>query len=138
MATHQKENPHAPHCCVHDELMSPSLFRYRYVGGYLNACYNCIDRHVLSGMGEKIALIHDSPMTNTVRKVTYQELYDKVCLLAGGMKKLGVTKGDRVVIYMPLIPEVVIAMLATVRLGAIHSVVFGGESSYYLNRHSMF
>lgn len=67
-------------------------------------------------------------MTNTVRKVTYQELYDKVSSLAGGLRQLGVQKGDRVVIYMPLIPEVVMAMLATVRLGAIHSVVFGGES----------
>lgn len=73
-----------------------------------------------------MALIYDSPTTSTVRKVTYGELHDKVSRLAGGLRKLGVSKGDRVVIYMPLIPEVVIAILATVRIGAIHSVVFGG------------
>lgn len=97
-----------------------------YVGGYLNACYNSIDRHILAGRGDKVALIHDSPITETVRHVTYQELYDQVVQLAGGLAKLGVTKGDRVVIYMPLIPETIVAMLAVVRLGAIHSVVFGG------------
>ncbi|XP_017084171.2 acyl-CoA synthetase short-chain family member 3, mitochondrial [Drosophila eugracilis] len=97
-----------------------------YVGGYLNACYNSIDRHILAGRGAKVALIHDSPITETVRRVTYQELYDQIILLAGGLAKLGVVKGDRVVIYMPLIPETIIAMLAIVRLGAIHSVVFGG------------
>lgn len=73
-----------------------------------------------------MALIYDSPTTSTVRKVTYGELHDKVSRLAGGLRKLGVKKGDRVVIYMPLIPEVVIAILATVRIGAVHSVVFGG------------
>jgi len=97
-----------------------------YVGGYLNACYNSIDRHILAGRGAKVALIHDSPLTGTVRRVTYQELYDQIILLAGGLAKMGVVKGDRVVIYMPLIPETIIAMLAIVRLGAIHSVVFGG------------
>ncbi|KAH8247330.1 hypothetical protein KR038_002694, partial [Drosophila bunnanda] len=97
-----------------------------YVGGYLNACYNSIDRHILAGRGSRVALIHDSPLTGTVRRVTYQELYDQIVLLAGGLAKLGVVKGDRVVIYMPLIPETIIAMLAIVRLGAIHSVVFGG------------
>ncbi|XP_055610296.1 acyl-CoA synthetase short-chain family member 3, mitochondrial [Uranotaenia lowii] len=97
-----------------------------YIGGQLNACYNALDRHVLNKAGDKVALIHDSPMTNTVRRVTYNELLDKVSRLAGGLKKLGVKKGDRVVIYMPLIPETIMAMLATVRLGAIHSVVFGG------------
>ncbi|XP_030375998.1 acyl-CoA synthetase short-chain family member 3, mitochondrial isoform X2 [Scaptodrosophila lebanonensis] len=97
-----------------------------YVGGYLNACYNAIDRHILAGKGDKVALIHDSPLTDTIRHVTYQELYDQIILLAGGLTKLGVEKGDRVVIYMPLIPETIIAMLAVVRLGAVHSVVFGG------------
>lgn len=97
-----------------------------YVGGELNACYNALDRHVQNNKGNKVALIHDSPMTNTIRRVTYNELYEKVSRLAGGLKKLGVKKGDRVVIYMPLIPEAIMAMLATVRLGAIHSVVFGG------------
>lgn len=99
----------------------------RFVGGELNACYNCVDRHVEAGLADKVALIYDSPTTSTVRKVTYGELHEKVACLAGGMRKLGVGKGDRVVIYMPLIPEVVIAILATVRIGAVHSVVFGGE-----------
>ncbi|XP_022915542.1 acyl-CoA synthetase short-chain family member 3, mitochondrial [Onthophagus taurus] len=97
-----------------------------FVGGELNACYNAVDRHVESGKGSKVALIHDSPLTQTIRKVTYAELLDKVSHLAGGLAALGVKKGDRVLIYMPLIPEAIMAMLATARLGAIHSVVFGG------------
>lgn len=109
---------------VMDDSNSP--FTKWFVGGQLNACYNVLDRHILNNKGNKIALIHDSPMTNTVRRVTYNELFEKVSRLAGGLKKLGVKKGDRVVIYMPLIPEAIMAMLATVRLGAVHSVVFGG------------
>ncbi|KAK6641040.1 hypothetical protein RUM44_012739 [Polyplax serrata] len=97
-----------------------------FVGGKLNACYNAVDRHVDAGKGEKVALIHDSPVTNTIRHVTYGELYSKVSRLAGALAAMGVEKGDRVLIYMPLIPETIMAMLATVRLGAIHSVVFGG------------
>ncbi|KAG4065188.1 hypothetical protein HA402_007585 [Bradysia odoriphaga] len=104
-----------------------------YTGGYINACYNAVDRHVVAGRGNKVALIHDSPMTNTVRHVTYNELQDQVSRMAGGLQKLGVTKGDKVVIYMPLIPEAVIAMLATVRLGAVHSVVFGGFAASELS-----
>lgn len=100
----------------------------RFVGGELNACYNCVDRHVEAGLADTVAIIYDSPTTSTVRKVTYGELHEKVRILAGGLQKLGVGKGDRVVIYMPLIPEVVIAILATVRIGAIHSVVFGGRN----------
>nr|CAD7598120.1 unnamed protein product [Timema genevievae] len=98
----------------------------RFVGGELNACYNAVDRHVEAGRGGKVALIHDSPITKTVRHVTYLELQDKVSRLAGALADLGVGRGDRVLIYMPLIPEAIIAMLATARLGAIHSVVFGG------------
>ncbi|XP_037951461.1 acyl-CoA synthetase short-chain family member 3, mitochondrial-like [Teleopsis dalmanni] len=113
-----------PWDCVLDNSNPP--FTKWFVGGYVNACYNAIDRHVLNGNGDKVALIHDSPLTQTVRHVTYQELYDQITLLAGGMANLGVTKGDRVVIYMPLIPEAIMAMLATARLGAVHSVVFGG------------
>ncbi|XP_050086402.1 acyl-CoA synthetase short-chain family member 3, mitochondrial isoform X1 [Anopheles aquasalis] len=109
---------------VLDDSNSP--FTKWYVGGKLNACYNAVDRHILAKKGSKVALIHDSPTTNTIRHVTYNELFDKVSRLAGGMRKLGVKKGDRVVIYMPLIPEAIIAMLATARLGAVHSVVFGG------------
>ncbi|XP_015515112.2 acyl-CoA synthetase short-chain family member 3, mitochondrial isoform X2 [Neodiprion lecontei] len=97
-----------------------------YVGGEINACHNAVDRHVAAGRGDKVALIHDSPQTSTVRSVTYSELLDKVSLLAGVLADLGVRRGDRVVIYMPLIPETVMAILATARLGAIHSVVFGG------------
>ncbi|XP_049825489.1 acyl-CoA synthetase short-chain family member 3, mitochondrial [Aethina tumida] len=97
-----------------------------YVGGELNACYNAVDRHVEAGNGNKIAIIHDSPFTATVQKVSYGKLLDKVSHLAGALAKLGVRKGDRVLIYMPLIPETIMAMLATVRLGAVHSVVFGG------------
>ncbi|XP_031334339.1 acyl-CoA synthetase short-chain family member 3, mitochondrial-like isoform X3 [Photinus pyralis] len=97
-----------------------------FVGGELNACYNAVDRHVHGGKGKKVALIHDSPLTQTVQKITYFELLDKVSRLAGALNKLGVRKGDRVVIYMPVVPETIIAMLAVVRLGAIHSVVFGG------------
>lgn len=92
----------------------------------MNACYNAVDRHVKAGKGSKIAIIHDSPLTATVRKITYAELLDQVSHLAGCLAALGVSKGDKVLIYMPLIPEAVIAMLATVRLGAVHSVVFGG------------
>jgi propionyl-CoA synthetase len=114
---------------MYDQVLddSSSPFTKWFCGGYLNACFNCVDRHIANGQGNKVALIHDSPITNTVRKVTYQELLDTVSRLAGGLKKLGVKKGDRVVIYMPLIPEAIMSMLATVRLGAIHSVVFGGE-----------
>ncbi|XP_065202851.1 acyl-CoA synthetase short-chain family member 3, mitochondrial isoform X1 [Planococcus citri] len=97
-----------------------------FVGGELNACYNTVDRHVLAGKGNKIALIHNSPVTKTIRKVTYKELQDTVSALAGALAQYGVQKGDRVLIYMPLIPETIMAMLATVRIGAVHSVVFGG------------
>ncbi|XP_012269710.2 acyl-CoA synthetase short-chain family member 3, mitochondrial [Athalia rosae] len=109
---------------VMDDSNSP--FTKWYVGGEINACHNAVDRHVTAGRGEKVALIHDSPQTSTVRKVTYNELLEKVSLLAGALADLGVRKGDRVVIYMPLIPETIMAILAAARLGAIHSVVFGG------------
>ncbi|XP_034175686.2 acyl-CoA synthetase short-chain family member 3, mitochondrial [Osmia lignaria lignaria] len=97
-----------------------------FVGGELNACYNAVDRHVHAGNGNKTALIHDSPLTSTIRRVTYNDLMEKTSLLAGALADMGVRKGDVVVIYMPLIPETIIAMLATTRLGAVHSVVFGG------------
>ncbi|XP_074032987.1 acyl-CoA synthetase short-chain family member 3, mitochondrial isoform X3 [Leptinotarsa decemlineata] len=97
-----------------------------FVGGELNACYNAIDRHIEAGKGSKVALIYDSPLLGVVRKVTYYELYEKVPKLAGLLARLGVSRGDRVVIYMPLIPETIMAMLAVARLGAVHSVVFGG------------
>ncbi|XP_069698687.1 acyl-CoA synthetase short-chain family member 3, mitochondrial isoform X3 [Periplaneta americana] len=105
---------------------SDEPFTKWFVGGELNACYNAVDRHVEAGNGLKTALIHDSPVTNSVRHVSYLELQDKVSRLAGAMADLGVGRGDRVLVYMPMIPEAIIAMLATVRLGAVHSVVFGG------------
>ncbi|XP_076648307.1 acyl-CoA synthetase short-chain family member 3, mitochondrial [Halictus rubicundus] len=97
-----------------------------FVNGELNACYNAVDRHVLAGNGNKVALIHDSPLISTIRKVTYNEMFEKTSKLAGCLAEMGVGKGDVVIIYMPLIPETIIAILATARLGAVHSVVFGG------------
>jgi propionyl-CoA synthetase len=97
-----------------------------FSGAELNTCYNALDRHVENGRADQVALIYDSPVTGTVRKFTYAELLDHVARLAGGLAARGITKGDRVVIYMPGVPEAVMAMLACARLGAIHSVVFGG------------
>jgi propionyl-CoA synthetase len=97
-----------------------------YSDGELNTAHNCLDRHVDAGRGEQPALIYDSPVTDQVRRYTYRELRDEVARFAGVLRGLGVERGDRVVIYMPMVPEAVIAMLACARLGAIHSVVFGG------------
>ncbi|UBU17683.1 propionyl-CoA synthetase [Nonomuraea gerenzanensis] len=94
--------------------------------GRLNTCYNALDRHVERGRGEQPALIHDSPVTGTTRVHTYAELLDEVARTAGMLRGLGVTAGDTVVIYLPMVPEAVVAMLACARLGAVHSVVFGG------------
>ncbi|NRQ33545.1 propionyl-CoA synthetase [Nonomuraea sp. NN258] len=94
--------------------------------GRLNTCYNALDRHVESGRGEQPALIHDSPVTGTIDSYTYAELRERVARAAGMLRALGVETGDTVVIYMPMVPEAVIAMLACARLGAVHSVVFGG------------
>jgi propionyl-CoA synthetase len=97
-----------------------------FVGGEVNTCYNALDRHVEEGRGNQPALIYDSPVTNTITTFTYRELREKVALFAGALARLGVGKGDRVIIYMPMVPEAAIAMLACARLGAVHSVVFGG------------
>ena len=100
---------------------------YRWFsGGRLNTCYNALDRHVESGRASQPALIYDSPMTGAMRSYSFQELRDVTARFAGAMAKLGVKQGDRVVIYMPMVPEAAIAMLACARIGAIHSVVFGG------------
>ena len=104
---------------------NPPFFRW-FEGGILNSCYHALDYHVENGKKDDIALIFDSPVTATVKKYTYGELLDLVARCAGGLQELGVKKGDRVVIYMPMIPEAVIAMLACARIGAVHSVVFGG------------
>jgi propionyl-CoA synthetase len=97
-----------------------------FVDGELNACYNAVDRHIEAGRGEQVALLHVSAMTGSERRHTYRELRDEVAKLAGALQRHGVTAGDRVVIYMPMVSEAVFAMLACARLGAIHSVVFGG------------
>ena len=97
-----------------------------FPGGALNTCYNCVDRHVEIGRGDAEALVYDSPVTGQVRRWTYAELLDEVGRVAAMLARLGVGKGDRVVIYMPMVPETVFAMLACARLGAVHSVVFGG------------
>ncbi|MFI7612300.1 propionyl-CoA synthetase [Nonomuraea terrae] len=94
--------------------------------GRLNTCYNALDRHVAAGRAGQAALIYDSPVTGTTRAYTYAELLDEVARTAGMLRDLGVTAGDTVVIYMPMVPEAVVAMLACARLGAVHSVVFGG------------
>ncbi|NKX44566.1 propionyl-CoA synthetase [Roseicyclus persicicus] len=94
--------------------------------GTLNGCWNAVDRHVAAGHGDRVAIIHDSPLTGSVHKITYRELQTRVASLAGALKAKGVGKGDRVIIYMPMVPEALEAMLACARLGAIHSVVFGG------------
>ena len=100
-----------------------------FEGGMVNSCYSALDYHVEHGLKDRMALIYDSPVTGKVRKYSYGELRDLVARCAGGLTRLGVVKGDRVVIYMPMIPEAVIAMLACARIGAIHSVVFGGFAS---------
>jgi len=97
-----------------------------FAGGTLNTAYNCVDRHVLAGRGEATALIYDSPVTDTIRHYSYAELQEEVGRVSAMLASLGVGKGDRVIIYMPMIPETVFAMLACARLGAVHSVVFGG------------
>ena len=104
---------------------NPPFYRW-FAGGRLNTCFNALDRHVRDGRGDQPALIHDSPVTGTVSSWTYAELLDRVATFAGALASLGVEKGDRVVVYMPMVPEAVVAMLACARLGAIHSVVFGG------------
>jgi propionyl-CoA synthetase len=104
---------------------NPPFFRW-FKGGKMNTCYNAIDRHVKNGRADQIAIIYDSPVTNTIAKITYKELLEKVSVFAGGLQSLGLKKGDTAIIYMPMIPEAAIAMLACARIGAVHSVVFGG------------
>ena len=99
-----------------------------FPNGELNTCYNALDRHVEAGRGDQVAIHYDSPVTNTKRSITYAELLDETSRIAGGLAGLGVGKGDRVLIYMPMVPEAAAAMLACARLGAVHSVVFGGFS----------
>ena len=107
---------------------NPPSYRW-FTGGELNTCYNALDLHVDSGRGDQPALIYDSPVTGTKRRYTYAELRDEVARFAGVLARLGVGKGDRVIIYMPMVAEAIVAMLACARLGAVHSVVFGGFAS---------
>ena len=111
-----------------DEAPSKALFDLGdnlyewYSDGKLNTCYNAVDRHVENGRGEQIAIIHDSPITHTKHEITFSELRDRVASLAGALRAKGVEKGDRVIIYMPMVPEALEAMLACTRIGAVHSV----------------
>jgi len=104
---------------------NPPFYKW-FEDGVTNTCYNALDHHVNSGRGERIAIIYDSPITDSQKKISYSELRDRVALFAGALKKQGVGKKDRVIIYMPMIPEALVAMLACGRIGAVHSVVFGG------------
>jgi propionyl-CoA synthetase len=104
---------------------NPPFYRW-FTGGRLNTCYNALDLHVDGGRGEQPALIYDSPVADEIKIFTYRELRDKVASCAGALAAQGVGKGDRVIIYMPMVPEALVAMLACARLGAVHSVVFGG------------
>src|SRR5947207_15150544 len=103
----------------------PPMYRW-FPDGVLNTCFNAVDRHVAGGRADQPALVYDSPVTGTGRTFTYRELRDEVARFAGVLRGLGVGTGDRVVIYLPMVPEAVIAMLACARIGAVHSVVFGG------------
>jgi len=109
---------------VLDDSRKP-FYRW-FVGAALNTCYNALDLHIDRGRGKQRALVYDSPVTNTTRTFTYRELRDEVARCGGALRAHGIRKGDRVIIYMPMVPEAVIAMLACARIGAIHSVVFGG------------
>ena len=100
-----------------------------FTGGRLNTCYNALDLHVDRGRGKQRALVYDSPVTSTITAFTYAELRDEVARVAGALARQGIGKGDRVIIYMPMVPEAIMAMLACARIGAIHSVVFGGFAS---------
>jgi propionyl-CoA synthetase len=106
----------------------PPYYRW-FTGGVLNTCYNALDLHVDRGRGKQRALVYDSPVTDTIRSFTYAELRDEVARVAGALRRQGIARGDRVIIYMPMVPEAVVAMLACARIGAVHSVVFGGFAS---------
>ncbi len=109
----------------------PPFYRW-FTGGRLNTCWNALDRHVAAGRGERTALIWDSPVTGQIQRFSYRELLDRVARCAGMLVGLGVKTGDRVLIYMPMVPEAAIGMLACARIGAVHSVVFGGFAAHEL------
>ena len=105
---------------------SKGVYGLWFTGGLTNTCYNALDLHVEQGRGDQPALIYDSPLAGTIRSFTYRQLRDEVARFAGALTSLGVGKGDRVIIYMPMVPEALVAMLGCARIGAVHSVVFGG------------
>ncbi|HQR25702.1 MAG TPA: propionyl-CoA synthetase [Nocardioides sp.] len=113
------------------DASSPPFYRW-FADGTLNTCYNALDRHVAGGAADRLALVYDSAVTDTRRTLTYAQLLEEVAAFGGVLRTLGVAKGDRVVIYMPMIPEAVVAMLACARIGAVHSVVFGGFAPHEL------
>ena len=100
-----------------------------FAGAELNTCYNAVDRHVENGRADQAAIIYDSPVTDTQRTISYRQLRDDIAVFAGVLADNGIGKGDRVIVYMPMVPETVVAMLACARIGAVHSVVFGGFAS---------
>src|SRR5580658_4922033 len=110
------------------KIFDPSLGLYGrwFAGAVVNTCYNALDRHVAGGRADQLALIHDSPLAGSVTKLTYAEMLHEVQTLGAVMQDFGVGKGDRVILYMPMVPQAMIAMLACARIGAVHSVVFGG------------
>src|SRR3974390_2864016 len=105
---------------------SQGVYGRWFAGAVVNTCYNALDRHVERGRANQAALIHDSPLTGKISSFTYAEVLKEVQTLAAIMQDFGVAKGDRVILYMPMVPEAVVAMLACARIGAVHSVVFGG------------
>ena len=115
---------------VRDDSRPP--FTRWFTGGRLNTCYNALDVHIDRGRGKQIALVYDSPVTGTVRTFTFFELRDAVARFAGALRRQGADAGDRVIIYMPMVPEAIVAMLACARIGAVHSVVFGGFAPHEL------
>ncbi len=115
---------HKKYSRVLDDSRKP-FYRW-FIDGEINTCFNALDYHIETGRGDQNAIIYDSPVTGVIRKITYRELRDEVAIFAGAMKSRGVEKGDCVIIYMPMIPQAVVAMYACARIGAIHSVVFGG------------
>src|SRR5437660_4344145 len=110
------------------KIFDPSMGIYGrwFAGAKVNTCYNALDRHVAGGRADQVALIHDSPLQGKTTKFTYAEMLHEVKTLAAIMADFGVARGDRVILYMPMVPEAVVAMLACARIGAVHSVVFGG------------
>src|SRR5436305_13723065 len=120
------------------KISDPSMGAYGrwFAGAVVNTCYNALDRHVAGGRADQVALIHDSPLANTVTKFTYAELLKEVQTLAAVMADFGVVKGDRAILYMPMVPEAVVAMLACARIGAVHSAVFVGFAARELATRS--